>query len=122
MQSQNGKVKAFVYYYDHRTPDSPDGANHAAEVTYAFETFGGGPNSPRPKDLALSELIRSYWINFAGTGDPNGAGLPQWPAFTEKDQKVQFFDNTAKAIPIPNLEKLKANDEYYSYRRAQANK
>ena len=66
MQSQKGKGKAFVYYYDHRTPASPDGANHAAEVSYVFGNFGGpGGGTPSPEDLALSDLIRSYWINFA---------------------------------------------------------
>jgi len=72
--------------------------------------------------LALSDLIRSYWINFAKSGDPNGSGLPPWPAFTEKDQRVMFFNSAAGAKPIPNLEKLKAFDSYYSWRREQARK
>ena len=122
MQSQKGKGKAFVYYYDHRTPASPDGANHAAEVTYVFGNFGGPGGTASPEDLALSDLIRSYWINFARTGDPNGSSLPQWPPFTEKDQKVMFFNGTASAKPIPNLERLKAFDAYYSWRREQARK
>jgi para-nitrobenzyl esterase len=122
MQTQKGKGKAFVYYYDHRTPDSPNGANHAAEVAYVFGNFGGGAGAPSSEDLALSNLIRSYWINFARTGNPNGPGLPQWPAFTETDQIVLFFDTAASAKPIPNLEKLKAFDAYYSWRREQAKK
>jgi para-nitrobenzyl esterase len=123
MQSLKGKGKAFVYYFDHRTPASPDGANHGAEVSYVFGNFGGpGGGAPSAEDLALSDLIRSYWINFAATGDPNGSGLPQWPAFTEKDQRVMFFNGTANAKPIPNLEKLKAYDSYYSWRREQAKK
>ena len=36
LQSRNGKKKAFVYYFDHRTPASPEGANHASEITYVF--------------------------------------------------------------------------------------
>jgi para-nitrobenzyl esterase len=122
MQSQKGKGKAFVYYYDHRTPASPDGANHASEVPFVFGNFGGPGGAPGPEDLALSDLIRSFWINFARTGDPNGSGLPHWPAFTEKDQRVMFFNGTASAKPIPNLEKLKAFDAYYSWRREEAKK
>jgi para-nitrobenzyl esterase len=122
MQSQKGKGKAFVYYYDHRTPASPDGANHAAEVTYVFGNLGGPGGAPTPEEIAFSDLIRSYWINFAATGNPNGPGLPQWPVFTENDQKVMFFDTGASAKPIPNLEKLKAYDSYYSWRREQAKK
>jgi len=122
MQSEKGKGKAFVYYFDHRTSASPDGANHGAEVSYVFGIFGGAGGAPSPEDLALSDLIRSYWINFAATGNPNGSGLPQWPDFTEKDQRVMFFDGTASAKPIPSLEKLKAYDSYYSWRREQAKK
>jgi para-nitrobenzyl esterase len=122
MQSRKGKGKAFVYYYDHRTPASPDGANHAAEVSFVFGNFGGPGGAPGPEDLALSDLIRSFWINFARTGDPNGSGLPHWPAFTENDQKVMFFDGIAGAKPIPNLDKLKAFDSYYSWRRQKAKK
>ncbi len=123
MQSQKGKGRAFVYYFDHRTPSSPDGANHGAEVSYVFGNFGGsGGGTPNAEDLALSDMIRSYWINFARTGDPNGSGLPKWPVFTEKDQRVLFFNKETSAKPIPNLEKLKAYDMYYSYRRARAKK
>jgi para-nitrobenzyl esterase len=27
-------------------------------------------------DRALADLVSSYWVNFAKTGDPNGKGLP----------------------------------------------
>ncbi len=122
LQSRMGSGKAFVYYYDHRTPRSPDGANHADEVSYVFGNFGGMGGEPRPEDLALSEMIQAYWINFASTGDPNDSSLPVWPNFTEKDQTVLYFDNTAKAKPIPNLEKLNAYEEYYKWRREEARK
>jgi para-nitrobenzyl esterase len=122
MQSQKGSAKAFVYYFDHRTPSSPDGANHGDEVSYVFQNFRSPGGTPGAEDLALSDMIRSYWINFAATGNPNGPGLPNWPEFTEKDQRVFIFDKNSGAKPIPNLEKLKAYDSYYSWRREQARK
>ena len=118
LHSRNGKEKVFTYYFDHRTATSPDGANHAAELPFVFGTLGGvnsmGTSAENPEDKALSELIMSYWVNFARTGDPNGAGLPDWPAFTEAEQKAMFFDKAPGARDYPNLDKLKAFDEYFS--------
>ena len=120
LQSRNGKNKAFVYYFDHRTPASPEGANHAAEISYVFGNLGGMGGSNGPEDKALSELISSYWVNFATKGDPNGPGLPAWPTFDEKEQKTMFFDKTPGARPHPNLDKIKAFDAYYAKLREEA--
>jgi para-nitrobenzyl esterase len=114
MQSRKGKNKAFVYYFDHRTPASPDGANHAAEIPYVFANLGGMGGGNGPEDKALSELISSYWVNFAKNGDPSGPGLPVWPAFDEKDQKTMIFDTAPGARPYPNLEQIKAFDAYFA--------
>ena len=126
LQARNGGNKAFVYYFDHRTPQSPNGANHAAEIGYVFKTLGtgaGGPldvQAPRPEDLAMSELLSSYWVNFAKTGDPNGAGLPAWPAFSPSSQNAMHFDAKPSARPVPNMTEIKALDSYFAWRRQEA--
>ncbi len=120
MQSTKGKNKAFVYYFDHRTPASPDGANHAAEISYVFGNLGGMGGGNGPEDKALSELISSYWVNFAKKGDPNGPGLPVWPAFVEKAQKAMTFDKTPGAKPYPNIEQIKTFDSYFAKIREEA--
>ena len=123
MQSRHGKNKAFVYYFDRRTPASPEGANHGSEIRYVFGNldvadFSGGANGP--EDKPLSELISSYWVNFATKGDPNGPGLSVWPAFDEKAQKTMVFDKTPGARPHPNQDKIKAFDAYYAKLREEA--
>jgi para-nitrobenzyl esterase len=122
LQTQKGKGKAFIYYFDHRTPATPEGANHGSEISYVFGNFGGpGPGGPPQKeDFALSDLMSSYWTNFAKSGDPNSPGLPKWPAFGEKEQNAMFFDQNSGARPLPNMERLKAFDGYYAWRREQA--
>jgi para-nitrobenzyl esterase len=120
LQLRMGTGKVFVYYFDHRTPFSPDGANHAAEIPYVFGNFSGPGGPPRKEDLSLSELLISYWTNFAKTGDPNSPGLPNWPAFAENQPNTLFFDGESGVRPLPNMEKLKALDIYYTWLRSQA--
>jgi para-nitrobenzyl esterase len=128
LQSQaKGKSKAYVYYFDHRTPQSPNGATHGSEIGYVFRNLGGpgaGPAGlqagPRPEDTAMSDLMSSYWVNFAKTGDPNGVGLPQWPAFSASAQQVMLFDSKPAARPVPNMTQLTVLDDYYAWRRKEA--
>jgi para-nitrobenzyl esterase len=123
LQSQKGKGKAFEYIFDyiHTSPDV--GSGHGSDVPYAFQTLSGGRGgAPKPEDLKLSDMISSYWVNFAKNGDPNGPGLPRWPAFAENDLKVMVFDATPSARPLPNLENVKVFDAYISWLRGQAKK
>jgi para-nitrobenzyl esterase len=126
LQTQKGAGKAFVYYFDHRTPQSPNGANHAAEIPYVFNNLGapgadplGLQGPPRPEDMAMSELLSSYWVNFAKTGDPNGEGLPAWPAFSVAAQNAMHFDTKSSARPVPNMTQIKALDAYFAWRREE---
>jgi para-nitrobenzyl esterase len=120
LQSKIGKNKVFMYYFDHRTATMPDGSDHASEISYVFGNLGGFGGSSGPEDKVLSDLMNSYWVNFAKTGDPNGAGLPPWPAFEEKSQKTMIFDKTPGARQHPNLDKLNAFDVYYANQRERA--
>ncbi|HEU4618275.1 MAG TPA: carboxylesterase/lipase family protein [Gammaproteobacteria bacterium] len=124
LQSQHGKGKAFLYYFDHRTPQSPNGANHAAELGFVFGTLGSGPGqgagAPAPADRALSELMMSYWTSFAKTGDPNAKGLAKWPAFSASDPRVMYFGEQSGAKPLPNAKQLEALDKYFEWRRGEA--
>jgi carboxylesterase type B len=46
--------------------------------------------------------VNAYWINFAKNGNPNGPGLPNWPAYkTDSDQLMNFTNDGPKAMADP---------------------
>ncbi len=78
------------------------GTPHGGEIAFVFGTLTARPGSTvSPEDQAVSRMAQSYWINFAKTGDPNGAGLPTWPRHEPgKDQIFEFRpDGTAGSGP-----------------------
>lgn len=55
------------------------GAHHSAEIIYVFNNLDIRATRDWPYtawDRKLADTMSSYWVNFARTGDPNGAGLP----------------------------------------------
>ena len=63
-------------------------------------------------------MLRTYWTNFAKTGDPNGAGLPQWPAYSDTTPQMLHIEaGNTKAGPMVNENGLKVLDEYFGWRR-----
>lgn len=90
------KSKSFLYNFT-RLPEGAKklgmGAFHSIELRYVFGNMSGSKLSFNDTDAKLSEIISAYWINFAATGDPNGKGLPEWPAYNrEKDEHIEFGD------------------------------
>jgi len=90
--TSTGKSKAYVYYFTHQAPASSNAvarftpaqgtATHTAEIQYVFQNLRKGAWTGN--DVAVADVMSSYWVNFASNGDPNGKGLPHWPAYDEK--------------------------------------
>ena len=65
------------------------------------------------------EAMGDYWVNFAKTGNPNGEGLPYWPAFSETDPNAMYLTGPVPfAGPVPSEDALKVLDGYFAWRRS----
>jgi para-nitrobenzyl esterase len=97
------KSPIFVYQFNHAEPGPQSaryGAFHTGEVPYLFQNLIGEGRVFTEADRAASRLVSGYWLNFVKSGDPNGAGLPSWPAFSAAAPMAQRIDTTASASPI----------------------
>ena len=100
-QSLADQGKNCYPYYFTQTPENDDdgklGAFHAMEISYVFGSDFLSPLS-RDSDRKLSDIMMSYWTNFAASGNPNGKGLPEWSTYNSNaDQWMEFNDQVGMA-------------------------
>jgi para-nitrobenzyl esterase len=128
LHSLKSKESVYLYYFDTRTAGTPLGAPHGAELPYVFGNLGAAmPFSAAkpavfggPLDRKVSGLIMRYWLNFATNGNPNGSGLPHWPAFSEQAQDAMIFDQSPSARTLPNMDQMATIDRYFACLRSNS--
>jgi para-nitrobenzyl esterase len=81
----------YRYYYTHPRPATKAGApaalgaGHSVEIEYVMGNLDGNKvYAWTNEDRAVSRQAQAYFVNFIKTGNPNGPGLPQWPALDAK--------------------------------------
>ena len=96
--AQNGApVYAYVFTYESPVMDGVGMSWHCSEIPYAFNnvdvaiTATGGGDAAH----AMEHVVSQAWINFARYGNPNHAGLPDWPAYTSENGATMILDNTS---------------------------
>ena len=81
------------------------GAGHGVEIPFVFDSFGAGAfarlfdATSSPGREELGRTMRSYWAEFARTGDPGtgGGNLPRWSAWSGSPtaEKFALLDSSA---------------------------
>jgi para-nitrobenzyl esterase len=93
LQKRTGDTAVYRYQFDLAPPveagsrqaEGGPRAYHAAEIEYVFGTLDSKKLPWTPADYKVSDLMGTYWTNFAKTGNPNGKGLSRWPEYGQKD-------------------------------------
>ncbi|WP_167619182.1 carboxylesterase/lipase family protein [Maribellus sediminis] len=128
LQSETGQSDVYLYYFDQH-PDYPEdsprygyGSPHGQDVAFVF---GLNPEDQHENesDLALSEVMVDYWTNFAKYGDPNGEGVPEWPAFSNENPDVMYLKGATPFVgEVPSAASLEVLNEYFEWRRSPEGK
>ena len=120
LQAATGQ-KSVYYYLFQQQPPFPTGsvyegwgASHFAELWYVFDHLDQEPWRWSAADRRVAEEMSSYWVNFAKSGNPNGPDLPQWPAFTNTETKVQYLGDPITVGGVANISGLTVFDAVYA--------
>ena len=122
----NARQPVWLYRFA-QTPPFPStspragwGASHYAELWYVFDHLDQEPWAWAASDRRLADLMSSYWVNFAKTGDPNGAGLPAWPVFDAGARQLLVLTGDPVVGTVANPNQLHAFDATYDAVRGSA--
>ncbi|MBQ8070166.1 MAG: carboxylesterase/lipase family protein [Bacteroidales bacterium] len=107
--SQDAPVYLACFGFNPPLFDGKKGAFHCLDICFWFRntdlmlTHTGGGARPR----ALADKMSDALLAFMRTGDPNIAGLPQWPRYTQSEGATMYLDDECRVINAPDAETLK---------------
>lgn len=106
-------VYRFSYVADSMKQTAKYGAPHASELDYVFDTLKTRLGDKiTPTDAKVAQAMNTYWANFAKTGNPSGAGLPDWPKNDARANHILDFrpDGTIWTGTDPQKARLDATE------------
>ena len=124
--AEKGASSVFYYHFTHSPPFPADsvragwGASHYADLWYMSNHLDQEPWKWTAADRKLANTMSSYWANFVKSGNPNDRGLPNWPSFTQKGQRVLWLDDSIQVKGVANEKSLQAIDAVYTQARGTA--
>ena len=107
-KSSQAKAPVFLSWFGWQPPlfDGRMRAFHCDDICFWFYntdlmlTHTGGGKRPK----ALATKMANYFLNFARTGNPNGAGLPKWNAYTKEKGETMILDDVCQMTNNPDAE------------------
>jgi para-nitrobenzyl esterase len=109
----------YNYFWTYRAASSPSGASHMSEIIYIFNNLDLITNRTFTEaDHKVADTMSSYWVNFMKTGNPNGPGLPNWPAADPKNPTVMELGEHFGPIPIATAEHLALWKKFFATQKA----
>jgi para-nitrobenzyl esterase len=110
-RAKTGKTAVYTYLFTHVMPGPARDrylAFHSSELPYVFNNLNQSSRPWTQEDRKIAEAVSDYWVNFIRTGDPNGKGLPEWPAFREGSATIMELGERMGPRPIASPAKVEA--------------
>jgi para-nitrobenzyl esterase len=102
-RARTARTRAYTYFWNHALP-GPDaekyGAFHTSEIPYVFSSLALSDRPFGMTDRRIADMMSSYWVHFAASGNPNGKGLPAWPSVTQKPETTMELGYKPVVIPV----------------------
>ena len=104
--SHQAQTYLYLFTWKSRAFGGRLGSCHALEIPFVFNnlTRGGVESLLGKGDLPtrLAESMHDAWIAFAHRGDPNHAGIAQWPAFETSRRATMELGDRIGALDDPH--------------------
>jgi para-nitrobenzyl esterase len=118
----------FLYYFDQHpvreegSLHADHGTPHGVDVPFVFKNLDKNNPNTTQSDLDVSEIMATYWTNFAKNGHPNGESVNEWPAFSNEIPVVMHLGPGASVGEVPDESSLMVLDAYFAWRRSPEGK
>ena len=109
-----------VYRYQFTKENGYHGTYHSGEMIYAYGNLhlSKQPFAYNESDYKLEKIMLNYWANFAKTGNPNGADLPEWKEYTESNDFIMELGEKTHEIPDIYKDLYNILDECFDRKKA----
>ncbi|XP_004431672.1 PREDICTED: liver carboxylesterase-like [Ceratotherium simum simum] len=106
---RDARAPTYMYEFEYRPSFSSDMRPKTVKGDHGDELYSvfGAPflrEDASEEEIKLSKMVMKFWANFARYGNPNGEGLPHWPAYDQNEGYLQIGVTTQASQKLKDKE------------------